>query len=114
MKEGRHPSLAHLVLHVEPGLAAQSLHHGVQRRPRLLCVLLAGVLSGLRPHDKRRGQQHQGQRHQKTLRIYQSSNRLDGFRRPMQRPMGSRYRNKLDGGNHELHLTNLSAQRSFT
>jgi hypothetical protein len=61
--KGRHVSLPHLVLHVEPGRAAQGLHHGVQGRARLLRVLLAGVGGGLCPRGVGRGKQHQGQRH---------------------------------------------------
>jgi len=84
VKEGGYAPLAHLVLHVEPGLAAQSLHHDVQRRPRLLRVLLPCIFSSLRPCGKCTASIITASANGNTLRIQYSSNELDVFRRPMQ------------------------------
>ena len=48
VKEGGDGPLPHLVLHVEPGLAAQSLHHGIELCARLLRVLCCCVVACLR------------------------------------------------------------------
>ena len=58
--------LPHLVLHGQPGLPAQRLHHGVQRRARLFGILLAGIVRGLRLGGERPGQHQYCQRHRQN------------------------------------------------
>ncbi len=48
LEERGNVPLLHLILHVEPRLPAQRLHHGVQLLPRLLRVLLRCVVGRLR------------------------------------------------------------------
>ncbi len=70
--ERRDVPLSHLVLHVQPRIAAERLHHGVQRSARLLRVLhFLGVVSLLRLPGRRNGQhrhcQHHHQKFQHSL-----------------------------------------------
>jgi hypothetical protein len=48
VEKGGHLPLPHLILHGQPGLSAQGLHHGVEGSARLGGVLCASLVSGLR------------------------------------------------------------------
>jgi hypothetical protein len=66
VEKRRHHPLPLLILHVQPRLSAQRLHHQVQHRPRLLRVLHAGLVRRLRLRRMRPRQHHHRQPHRQN------------------------------------------------
>src|ERR1700728_3980876 len=61
MKERRDVSLFYGVLHIQPCIAAERLHHGVENFPRLLRILGCRIVGSLGAQSLRRGHDEQAE-----------------------------------------------------